>query len=295
MISIIICSINADFRSQVMESISKTIGVEHEILIWNNETDRKGLCQVYNELAEKARYEILAFLHEDILFQTQNWGTILLNAFREYPDAGLIGVAGSNYKSRVCSGWYTGSLQHDRYNIAHLTDGKLMKMRHPEPSFPYMHKVVCIDGVFMVCKKGVWQSIRFDDQLLRKFHFYDIDFSIRAAAVTGVYVCMNIEMTHITKGGDFGEAWVKEALLFHHERAHLLPISTEQAGQYANEDKISLQWLDWLKKYSIPFRLKIKWLQEQQLLLKPGMWYAILKFLLYSTLRLDKIHQLVKK
>lgn len=295
MISIIICSVNADFRSQVRESISRTIGIEHEILIWNNETEGKGLCQVYNELAEKARYEILVFLHEDLLFYTQNWGTILLDAFGEQQDAGLIGVAGSNYKSQVCSGWYTGSLQHDRYNITHLTDGKAIKMRHPESLSPSMHKVVCIDGVFMACKKKVWETVRFDDQLLRKFHFYDIDFSIRATAITAVYVCMDIEMTHITKGGDFGEAWVKEALLFHQKRKQFLPLFTEKTSPMVNEDRISIQWLDWLKNYRIPFSLKIKWLNEQHLLLKPQMWYATLKFLFYRTLRLDKIHQLVKK
>ncbi len=66
MISIIICSVNQNYLKDVAENISNSIGVEYELLVWDNREAKKGLCEVYNMMAAKARYDYLCFLHEDI-------------------------------------------------------------------------------------------------------------------------------------------------------------------------------------------------------------------------------------
>src|SRR5438477_1059436 len=103
MISIAICSVNSYYLSQIKENISNSIGVEYELLVWDNKGINKGLCEVYNMLAAKARFEYICFLHEDILFQTEKWGSKLIDIFDERQDIGVIGLAGNKYKSKFFS------------------------------------------------------------------------------------------------------------------------------------------------------------------------------------------------
>ena len=93
MFSIIICSIHPPLLEQVRANIEETISQPYELLVWDNRESGKGLCEVYNQLAAKARFPFLCFMHEDILL-TRHWGTSLLDAFRQDNGLGLIGVSG---------------------------------------------------------------------------------------------------------------------------------------------------------------------------------------------------------
>ncbi len=48
--------------------------------------------------ASQAKFNIICFLHEDVLFRSQNWGLTLVSLFADHPDLGLVGLAGSKYK-----------------------------------------------------------------------------------------------------------------------------------------------------------------------------------------------------
>ncbi|MEO7984480.1 MAG: glycosyltransferase [Bacteroidota bacterium] len=291
MISIVICSINPAYLSQVKENISSTIGVKYEMLTWDNSQENKGICEVYNIMAKKARYDIICFAHEDILFQTMNWGHKVNSIFSERDDIGVFGLAGSKYKSGCFSGWYTGIKEFDCANVLHRYNwgDEYMYLRPSEERS--LEDVVCIDGVFICCRKKIWEIILFDQKNLPGFHFYDIDFSVRAATVCTVAVSFDILLAHITKGGDFGDSWVETAIVYHKFRQALLPVSTvEQLS--ANTDKRIIQtWLDLLKNYSISWRNKWRWLSKQGLLSQPSFFYSIGKFLFYKPLGLRHIHK----
>ena len=200
MISIVICSINAYYLSQVKKNISATIGVEYELLVWENSHDKKGICEVYNRMATKARYEYICFLHEDILFETANWGASLVDIFLKDPAIGVVGVAGSKYKSPFFSGWYTNIKELDCAHIIHRYSwGDELICLQPS-GHNRLENVVCVDGVFIGCRKQTWKELLFDQQNLPGFHFYDIDFSLRASAICTVVVTYNIVLVHITKG-----------------------------------------------------------------------------------------------
>ena len=118
MISVLICSADNSLLNQVKTNIEQTIGVEHEILFFEN-LEKKGICEVYNSLAARAKFSYLCFVHEDILFQTLNWGLLLADIFSKNPAIGVVGVAGSKYKSKSFSGWYSGIPDFDCANILH--------------------------------------------------------------------------------------------------------------------------------------------------------------------------------
>ena len=98
MISVLICSNNPGLLTQVTNNITTTIGTEFEILHFDNREPKKGLCEVYNELASCANFPYICFLHEDVLFQTHEWGKKLNEIFLQNENTGLIGIAGSKYK-----------------------------------------------------------------------------------------------------------------------------------------------------------------------------------------------------
>ena len=90
MISVLICSADNSLLNQVKANIEQTIGVEHEILFFDN-LEKKGICEVYNSLAAQAKFSYLCFVHEDILFQTLNWGLLLAGTNRNAFQYGIPG------------------------------------------------------------------------------------------------------------------------------------------------------------------------------------------------------------
>jgi len=298
MISIIICSVNQSYLKDVSENILHTIGVEYELLVWDNRIAKKGLCEVYNMMAAKAKYDHLCFLHEDILFENTGWGNVLCGVFTKNPAVGLIGVAGSNYKSRMYSGWYTGIPEFDAVNITHRhrSTGENVKIYKPVASEKdALHPVVCIDGVMMTCRKALWDEVKFDEKLIKGFHFYDIDFSLRAGAAMDIVVVLNIDIVHITLGGDYGDKWVEEAMRFHRQTQCRLPLYLHQPNQSDAEHRVAGHYLDRLKSEKISLTNRRKWLRDQQLYRVPSLWYAVLRFLVYEPFQLHRLHRHLKK
>jgi hypothetical protein len=292
MISVLICSINPDFLLQVEANIKQTIGIDFEILYFDNRIEKKGICQVYNDLAMKARFEYLCFVHEDVLFETPAWGKKLLEIFSGNSSIGLIGVAGSKYKSHYFSGWYNNIKELDCANILHrYSYGDRRLFLSPDES-QKQQEVVCIDGVFMCCTKDVWQKFKFNDKDFQGFHFYDIDFSLRTAMHYTVIVTFEISLIHFTSGGDFGNNWVQNAFKFHKLQ---LPLSSLTNFTGTADNIIVKTWLDWLKNFKITLSNKLHWIFAQKLYLNPGNYYSILKFLLYEPLGMRYLHNFLKR
>ena len=293
MISVIVCSIKPGLLEQLKINIHKSIGVHYELLVYDNRNDRKGLCAVYNELGKKANYNILCFIHEDILFDTEEWGKILSNVFNE-THIGVLGIAGSKYKSAFCSGWYTGNKEFDCANVLHRFSDHDEKIYLSPSGNSVVGEVVCIDGVFIACKKEVWEQTLFDEENLKGFHFYDLDFSLRAAQNFKVAVTYQIDIAHITFGGDFGNNWIATAMLYHQQNKHLLPVTKLHGTSKQNEINIAKTTLDVLKNQKISWRNKMQWIKVQKLHNHPSLYYSMLKFLLYSPLKLNLVHKLFK-
>ena len=104
MISIIICSRNTDISKSQQINLGETIGTAFEIICIDNSENKYSIFQAYNFGARQAKFPFLCFIHDDIIFQTANWGINLIQHFED-SEFGLIGVAGSQYKSKYLSGW----------------------------------------------------------------------------------------------------------------------------------------------------------------------------------------------
>lgn len=296
MVSIVICSVNTDYQAQVKQNVEDTIGVPYELLIWDNRLAKKGICEVYNTMAAKAQFPYICFMHEDILFATNNWGKLLVHIFDQDAATGVIGVAGSKYKGKAWSGWLYGDKELDCINIIHRTNGQDEVIISPVNNRQPLYEVVCLDGVFMVTRKEVWEQIRYDDVLLKGFHLYDIDFSVRASKITKLVATTQIDIIHITPaGGDYGDNWVTETMRFHAVKSNYLPCVVKNMPLKNPEQHVAKTWLDALKNRPVSFPYRMKWILKQQLYKDPGLWYSILKFFLYRPLGLKTIHYFFKR
>lgn len=82
----------------------QTIGIENEIIVFDNSANKHSIFQAYNIGASKTKYEILCFVHDDLFLYDIRLGKKLLKHFED-SDIGLIGVAGTRFKSKYNSGW----------------------------------------------------------------------------------------------------------------------------------------------------------------------------------------------
>lgn len=227
MISIVIASVNEKQLNDVKLNISQTIGVTHEIIAVENSKGNRGICEIYNEGAGQAKYELLCFMHEDVEIKTIGWGHTVLKNFEEQHDLGLMGIAGSSYKTMVPSGWFcdSGTIGLNYVNILQRYKSAAIEtqLNYKNPNNERNATVVVIDGVWFCTKKEVVERFKFDEHTFKKFHCYDLDFSLQISAKYKAIVSYEILIEHFSEGS-YDRTWVEETLLLQQKWSKYLPI-----------------------------------------------------------------------
>ena len=196
MLSIIISSYQPNFFAALEKNIAETIGVPYEIVqIYNPGT--MGICEAYNKGAKLAKYDHLLFLHEDVLFHTQNWGEKLIKHLED-PRTGIIGVAGSDYVPHAPCGWNVYDNRHLYYNFIQSNKTSTIN-KHRQKLEKNIQKVYAIDGVFIACTRKKYNEILFNENI-KGYHGYDLDFSLRMAKKYNNYVTGFILIEHFSLG-----------------------------------------------------------------------------------------------
>jgi len=230
MISIIIASVNKDQLSDLRENIAATIGVEHEIISFDNADGKRGLCEIYNEGAKLAKHKLLCYMHEDISIKTKDWGNIVADTFNEDQKIGLIGIAGSSYKTKVPSGWFcsAGEKKINYINILQRYKFSEEKTEHISKNLKNekYSNVVVVDGVWFCTKKEIVEAHNFDEETFKQFHCYDLDFSLQVQQTHRAVVTFQVLLEHFSEG-NYSKTWIEETLKLHEKWAADLPIDVE--------------------------------------------------------------------
>lgn len=227
MISVIVCSRSAHLFETLSKNIEATIGVPYEIIKIDNSNNAYSLCKAYNEGAERSHYPYLCFIHEDILFKTVNWGGRLIDHFSQ-TGAGIVGVAGAIYKSKMPCGWWQSeddSAEIRRMNILHTAIDETASHLFINPFNEVRSGVVLIDGVFIGTTKEVWQKHKFDEALFKGFHGYDLDFSFSVAQTKKIFVVYDILLEHFSIGTRDLQ-WMSEMIKLHKKWETKLPFKS---------------------------------------------------------------------
>ena len=219
MLSIVICSKNKEVCDQLVANINQTIGIPFELEIVTN---AESITQAYESGLKKSRGEFCLFLHEDVLFHSQDWGKSLLVHFNSDSSLGLIGVAGSKTHTLVPSAWWDCT-ENDKVIriLQHKPDAQKQDQNQGFEGTKLV-EVAVIDGVFMALRKEVGAHF---DQTLIGFHGYDLALSL-AVQEKGykVAVIQDVVVEHFSLG-NLHLGWLTALFHVHRKYKHLLPMA----------------------------------------------------------------------
>ena len=265
MISIIISTYQPTFLEALKNNIEQTIGVPYELIAIENKGE-KSICEVYNTGVKKAQFEQLCFVHEDILFHTNNWGQNIINHFK-VNDVDLLAVAGSTYFSLMPGGWWSSRLTYQ--NLLQSTKENIEPVLESKGDNPLRrNQVIAFDGVFFCVKKEVFNIISFDQTTFKGFHFYDADFSMQLHEKRfRVYCIYDILIQHFSLG-NLDNNWIDNALIFQKKWEKSLPVSISEISkknQWDMELGILYEFIETLTKNGFK-KEKVNWIAYQQIL-----------------------------
>lgn len=235
MITIVVASVNPELLSALRRNIEETIGIPYEVIAIDNRFDNRGICEIYNIGAQQANFEIVCYTHEDVLFVTNNWGRRVVDIFNKNALLGVIGVAGSAYKSAAPSGWGTHRDQTELNYLNYIQHYKRTTKEkhhiHLNPSnTPSIVKVVSVDGMWFCTRRRIVIENPFDENLLKGFHCYDLQFCLSLFNKYEVAVTYDILIEHFSEGS-YNVGWIQDTLKLHKNFRHLLPISTVKVAK----------------------------------------------------------------
>ena len=107
--------------------LKQSCGLKNVEIIQKINNGEKSLSQTYNEIIEESNNDIIVVTHDDVIYDTKNWGKNLLKNF-EKNDYGIIGVAGSVYLHDTGRWWEKAMTMRGIVNHQH--DGKKWESKY---------------------------------------------------------------------------------------------------------------------------------------------------------------------
>lgn len=253
MISIIICSRKKEIDINLSENIKKTIGCEYELIVIDNSQNQYSVFEAYNLGINKSTGDYWCFIHDDILFHSQDWGKEVERIFNEDVKIGLIGIAGSKIKTKMPSAWWDCPHELMVVNVIHGLQNNQKDVQYYGFDASNNVEVSVIDGVFMVAKSN--ESVFFDESL-KGFHHYDIFLCLQYLKQQFKIVVTNQVLIEHFLVGTVNESWVKSAMIFDKQYSKMLPLNNVNSCNALQLDKMEFNNGVLLVKKLIEFNLK---------------------------------------
>lgn len=205
-------------NSNYIEYIKKTSGIKDIEVIQKVNNGDKSLSQVYNEIINESKYNIVVCIHDDLEFDTKNWGRKLIEIFKNNNEYGIIGVAGTVELPE--SGKWWEKINDMRGIVNHKNNGKKWESKYSLNN-GVIDDVVIVDGLFIGFDKTKIKS-NFNESF-NGFHFYDISFSYENfLKKVKIGVTYSIRVTHLSIG-ETNEKWEENRILFSEQFKETLP------------------------------------------------------------------------
>jgi len=180
-----------------------------EILIYEND-GVNSLPEIYNIGLNDSKYDIVVFIHDDLILETKNITPKIIRLFDKNLDYGIIGIAGTD---NLISGMWWQDRSSMYGIVGHEHEGKRHVNHYSKGDYSEnLKQVIVVDGLFMmVHKKRIKHTF---NQQFEGFHFYDLPICIENH-LDGVKigVTTKIKVTHKSIGM-VNKKWEKNKLLF---------------------------------------------------------------------------------
>ena len=165
--------------------------------------NKKGLCQVYNEIldAEGDKYDAIIFCHDDVTIDSVNFVDRTLTGLQTYDVVGVAG--GSKIKKNTPILWHLMTDKVTHSGIVFHPHHEYKEFCFPTIFGPRPKEVAVLDGVYLaVNPKTLFEKeIKFDENI-KGFHHYDIKFSIDCKLAGLSLGTLDINIIHQSPGLD---------------------------------------------------------------------------------------------
>ena len=209
-----------EHNPKFIEYLKKSSGNKKIEVIEKINNGEKSLSEVYNEIIQESKTDIVVLCHDDIYFDTTSWYYKLKSHF-ETSDYGILGVAGTTHMSETGMWWETNRRKNMIGIVNHESGGKKWTSKYSEEFNKSIRQTVIVDGLFIALSKSKIKH-NFDEEF-KGFHFYDIAFCFRNHLENvKVGVITNIRITHKSIG-QTNEQWEQNRELFVEKYGKNLP------------------------------------------------------------------------
>lgn len=191
-----------------------------QILVYEND-GVSSLTEIYNEGLRDSQYDIVVFMHDDLILETRNMTPKVVKLFERHADYGIIGIAGTD---KLTSGMWWQNRENMFGVVGHMHEGKRHVNHYSKGTFNEKLKdVVVVDGLFFMVHKGRIKK-EFNEQF-EGFHFYDLSFCVDNY-LEGVKIGLTtkFDITHKSIGMT-NKKWEKNKLFFEALYDKNLPLS----------------------------------------------------------------------
>ena len=207
-----------EHNPKFIEYLKKSSGNKKIEVIEKINNGEKSLSQVYNEILEESKTDIVVLCHDDIYFDTTSWYYKIKSHFEE-TDYGILGVAGTTEMPQTGRWWDSRRKMIGVVN--HESGGKKWTSKYSDEFGKSIKQTILVDGLFIALSKTRIKN-NFDEEF-KGFHFYDIGFCFRNH-LDGVKigVITNVRITHKSIG-QTNEQWEENRQFFIEKYNNNLP------------------------------------------------------------------------
>ena len=198
-ITIVFCTKNEESEADAfIEHLRNSCGCGATIICLKN-PNGVSLSKIYADMVDnpEVRTDIMVFVHDDIEFLKDGWGTEVIRLFSENKKYGIIGVAGSAQFDENGAWW-----NYDKKfgQVLHRNEGKSWLTAFSPLLEKDLQEVAVIDGLFIaIHRKRIANNFSRD---LESFDMYDIDFCLSnlLSNKCKIGVTTNIRLAHNSIG-----------------------------------------------------------------------------------------------
>jgi hypothetical protein len=164
-------------------------------------TDAKSLAEAFNRMLDAMRADLVILCHDDIEILSTRVDLVLADALSR---ADIVGVAGARQVSGPAVLWSGHPHVHGWVSYPREGQWEAAVLSLQSGSVGGMQ---ALDGVFIAMRGETAAGLRFDAQTFDGFHFYDLDFTYRAAMQgLRLAVTTDVLLVHASEGR-FDDAW----------------------------------------------------------------------------------------
>ena len=203
-VSLIICSVTpaklqrtvARYRTLLGSALAEVIHI----------ADATSLCEGYNRAGSRAVGDIMLFSHDDIVVVSPDFSAKLFATLDAHD---FFGVAGSTRLSGPS--WNDSGWAYNRGQIAYPHGDGSMTVSVYGPGGRVTENMQVADGLFLACRREVFDRVHFDEENFDGWNLYDLDFSY-SVWKAGFRTCVRSDLLVAHESsGNYGPQWRRYA------------------------------------------------------------------------------------